>query len=259
MKKAKNALVVLILGILLMAPHRAHAQSDFNFNLYGGSSNFWSNTLFQIPASLISNISTVLINEENYIGGSYRYEIFRIRENGGKANTYTGKFFGFKGKDLFSNIQYGLKVGWAPKLSPFGIYLSCSYQFRRFEAQFENTEMNKYKLHGVRPGLGIRITPFIGLLEDDKWSPLIELGTGYNYYFSSKAPYDNNKKQFNNGMTSTFSIGARNTSIAITGGVEIDHYNLFNQDFTPDGIVYPYENVKTKHFTIFVSFSHEFN
>ncbi len=236
------------------------AEKDFNFTMYGGANNIWSNTLFQFPASVISDLTTGLINDEDYIGGSYRYELFNIKQDGEKVNMYKGRFFGFRAKDLFSNIQYGLKFGWAPKFSPFGIYVSCAYQFRRFEAEFDDTGHQTYKLNSVRPGVGIRLTPFIGRVEEDSWSPILEVGTSYNYYFNVKGAYDNNKDQFNSGMISTFALGARNPDISITGGVEIDHYNLFNKSFTPDaGLTFPYANVKSSHITIFISFTHEFN
>ena len=244
---------------LSLSPTSAKAESDFNFNLYGGSTNFWSNTLFQLPASFLSDGASLLISGMPYYGGSYRYEIFRLKEAGEKVPIYSGKFFGFKAKDLFSNVQYGLKVGWSPKFSPFGVYISCAYQFRRFEADFSQIGPTTYKFNSVRPGIGIRITPFIGLLEDEKWCPILEIGTSYNYNFKTKGAYDNAKDQFNSGMISTFGIGMRNQKVAISGGVELDHYNVFNTDFTPDdGITFPYADVKSTHLNIFISVSTEF-
>ncbi|MDE5971786.1 MAG: hypothetical protein K2G94_03470 [Muribaculaceae bacterium] len=251
-------LATIILSLSL--PLRSQAQSDFNFTIYGGSTNFWSNTLFQLPTNIISNLTTGLISDQDYRGGSYRYEIFNVRQCGHKAKINNGRYFGFKARDLFSNIQYGLKIGWAPKFSPFGIYVSCAYQFRQFRAQFEGYSMEKYQFNSIRPGVGIRLTPFISLVEDDKWSPIVEIGTSYNYYFKTKAPFNNDKSQFNSGMISTFAIGLRNENISITGGVELDHYNLFNTKFSPDGgSTHPYNRVNSRHITIFIGFSHEFN
>ncbi len=239
---------------------------DFSLNVYSGSTNFWSNTLFQVPSGFINGLTALLTDYNNasyndeikFYGGSYRYQIFGIKEYNNKIKIDNGNYFGFKGKDLFSNIQCGLKFGWAPKISPFGIYVSCAYQYHRFEANFNKIGWNTYKLHSVRPGIGIRITPFLGLLEDDKWSPIAEVGTSYNYYFKNKGPYDNDKNQFNSGMISTFSVGARSPYVSIVAGVEIDHYSLFNRDFTIDGFFYPYADVKTHNYTIFISANYEF-
>ncbi|MDE7441780.1 MAG: hypothetical protein K2M69_06425 [Muribaculaceae bacterium] len=256
----KPIIVVISAFLSLCFPSTSvKAASDFNFNLYGGSTNFWSNTIFQIPASYLSSLTSLLISDEPFYGGSYRYEIFRLKEAGEKVPIYSGKFFGFKAKDLFSNIQYGLKVGWSPKFSPFGVYVSCAYQFRRFEADFSQVGPTTYKFNSVRPGIGIRVTPFISWLEDEKWCPILEVGTSYNYNFKVKGAYDNAKDQFNSGMISTFGIGIRNQKVAISGGVEIDHYNVFNTDFTPDqGITFPYADVKSTHLNIFISVATEF-
>lgn len=258
--KRKLVTLLLVAAAVFMPSVKAYAQTDFSFALYGGANNFWSNTLFQFPSALISEIITGAIDGEEYTTVSYRYELFNIKEGGEKVNSYKGRFFGFRAKDLFSDIHYGLKVGWVPKFSPFGVYVSCAYQYRMFEAEFSQIGMSKYRIHSVRPGVGIRLTPFISLLEDDKLSPFAEMGTSYNYYFGAKAPFGNDKKQFNSGMISTFALGVRSTQLSITGGVEIDHYSLFNKEFSPDnGVTHPYEDVKTNKLTIFLTFGYEFN
>jgi hypothetical protein len=252
----------MILGILMaMTSVPALAQSDFFLNLYGRSNNLWSNTFLQFPTNLINAYLTLIVDEdaEYAVGGAYRYDIFKIKNEAGNADLDNGSYWGFKGKDLFNNVQYGIKFGWQPELSPFGIYVSCGYEFNRFSARWDANDWNKYKIHSVRPGVGIRITPFISMLEEYDWSPILEVGTSYNYNFSCRAPYDNNKEQFNNGMISTFALGVRlYENYSITAGAELNHYSLFNKDFTVDGITYPYKNIKTSKTTIFVSVSHDF-
>lgn len=249
----------LILAVtLLTTSMAANAQSDFNFNVYGGSTNFWSSAFMQIPSNILSGIPYIFLDEENAIGGQLRYEFFDIKDDIGKIKIDKGDYFGFKATDLFSNIQYGLKFGWAPRMSFFGVYISCAYQYRQFRAEMRDMGSTKYKMSSVRPGIGIRITPLTRLLEDGKWSPIIELGTSYNYYFNVTAPFDNDKSQFNSGMVSTLAIGMRNLSWSITAGAEIDHYNLFNKDYSPDnGLTHPYADFKTHHITAFVAVSCE--
>lgn len=243
----------------LIRPAVAKAEGDFFFNLYGGSTNLWSSMYLQIPSNLIN----ALMGSEDglNLGGSLRYEIFKMKNAGEKVKIDDGSYWGFKGKDMFGNVQYGLKFGWQPELSPFGIYVSCAYQFNRFKAQFDSNidSWERYKIHSVRPGIGIRVTPFINMLESDGWSPVLEIGTSYNYYFNCSAPFDSDKKQFNSGLITTFAIGARIYEVcSITGGVELNNYSMFNKDFTPDGTIYPYKDIKTSKQTIFISVSHEF-
>lgn len=259
----KRLILIMICMQFFIRSMTVVAQSDFFFNLYGGSTNLWSSGYLQIPTNVINSLISVAIHDDDevFYGGSLRYDLFKIKNAGEKVSIDRGSYWGFKSKDMFSNVQYGLKFGWQPELSPFGIYISCAYQFNKFKAQFDYNvdQWNRFKIHGVRPGIGIRITPFINMLEDNGWSPILEAGTSYNYYFSCTAPYDNNKKQFNNGMTSTFAIGARlYEHYSITGGVDLDHYSMFNQDFTPDGVTYPYKEVKSSKLTVFLSISHDF-
>lgn len=255
----KKRLFALFCLLSIMKATTIYAQNDFFFNMYGGSTNIWSTAYLQIPANIVNSVLAAAIGEDAY-GGSLRYEIFNIKNNGDKIELDNGSYWGFKSKDMFSNIQYGLKFGWQPELSPFGIYVSCAYQFKKFSAQLESVtnEWYKYKMHSVRPGIGIRFTPFINMLENHGWSPILEVGTSYNYYFSCSAPFDNDKDQFQSGLISTFGIGARFEGFSVTGGVELTHYSMFNQDFTPDGIYHPYEGIKSNMMTIFIAFSTDF-
>lgn len=259
MKQIKSLILGLLISLISLP---ASAENDFFFNLYGGSSNLWSSAFLQAPSNIINELIAEALGHDNGFGGALRYDIFSIKNDGYKVKVDDGSYWGFKSKDMFSNVQYGLKFGWQPQLSPFGIYIACGYQFNKFRVQFDPNinEWEKFKIHSIRPGLGIRVTPFINMLEDKDWSPILEVGTSYNYYFSCKAPYESNKDQFKSGMISTFGIGARfSNNLSVSGGVELYHYSMFNQDFTPDnGITYPYKDIKTKKLTIFLSFTHDF-
>lgn len=263
MKKLRILLFGLLLSVLSLP---ASAENDFFFNIYGGSNNLWSSTYLQLPTNLLNDvISNALGNGDVggiFYGATLRYDLFSVNNGGAKVKLDKGSYWGFKSKDMFSHVCYGLKFGWQPELSPFGIYVACAYQFNKFKAQFDPNinSWEKYKMNSIRPGIGIRITPFINMLKDKGGSPIIEVGTSYNYYFSCKAPYDNDKNQFKSGMISTLGIGTRfYRHVSVTGGVELDHYSIFNQEFTPDnGISYPYKDIKSKKMTIFISVSHDF-
>lgn len=247
--------------LALTRPSTVRAQSDFFFSVYGGATNLWSSVYLQIPANLINYCISAALDEEEVSGGALRFDVFRIKNDGEKVKVDRGHYWRARSKDMFSNVQYGLKFGWQPELSPFGVYVSCAYQFDKFSAQLDPStdQWNRYKVNSLRPGIGVRVAPFMTLLEDCGWTPLLELGTSYNYYFGGSAPYGNDKEQFNSGMISTFAIGVRSGGgYSITGGVELSHYSMFNQDFTPDGLTYPYRDVESSKLTIFLSVSHDF-
>ncbi|MDO4158901.1 MAG: hypothetical protein Q4D41_00415, partial [Prevotellaceae bacterium] len=90
-------------------PATAIAQRDFFFNIYGGSTNIWSSVYLQIPANAINDL---IAGDEGGSCGNLRYEIFKIKNAGEKIKIDDGNYWGFKSKDMFSNVQYGLKFGW---------------------------------------------------------------------------------------------------------------------------------------------------
>lgn len=253
-----------LLFVILILSHSfgAHAQSDFFFNLYGGSTNMWSSIFLQFPTSLINSFITSAIDDDDaqFNGGQLRYQVFRVRNEQGKMNMDKGTYYGFKSKDMFSNVQYGLKFGWQPELSPFGLYVSLGYQFNKFSLQMDSNinEWTKFKIHCLKPGIGIRITPFINMLREDDWSPILEVGTSYNYHMGMSGSFSDDKNQLNNGIASNFAIGARFNSYSLTGGVEIDHFSLFNKDFkAPNGNM-PFKDVSTSNLYVYIAASHDF-
>ena len=66
-----------------------YAQSDFFFNMYGGSTNIWSTAYLQIPTNIVNSVLAATIDEDAY-GGSIRYEIFYIKNNGSKIELDDG-------------------------------------------------------------------------------------------------------------------------------------------------------------------------
>lgn len=264
----KKHYLIIITILMLVCPIKAKAQTNFFVHCYGGSTNFWSANFMQLPPAIINGLIEYALEEYgdrygderiNYWG--YRGEYFAIKDNGEKIKLDYGKMFGFKARDMFRNFEYGFQAGWQPRLSPFGFYVSCGYQFRQFRASLvEGKDVaTKYKTSVLIPGIGIRITPFIDMLEDEGVSPIIEIGSSYNVFLAAKGAFNNDKAQFNHGLTSTFSIGARTETYSVTGGVDIDHFNLFNQEYTPDnGITYPYANIKSKHLVFHLSYVHDF-
>lgn len=259
---AKKTLL-FILALLLVKPISMKAQSDFFVNVYCNSANIWSATYLQMPTNFINGMIQAFTDEDYedgaLYGGRYLYDSFSIRDSGEKVKLKSGSMWGFKATDMFRNFEYGLRAGWQPQLSPFGFFVSCGYNYRQFRANLVEGEdvLTKYKLSILRPGVGIRVTPFINMLEDENWSPIFEIGTYYNYLLGTKGAFENDKEQFNNGMTSNFAIGIRTPNVSVTLGTEIDHFNLFNQDYVING-EQPYKDIKTRHFNIYLSASHDF-
>ncbi len=248
-----TALVVFVFSIL---PAQA---SDFFVGFTSQGSNFWF-TPMQIPVALLNSV----------IGGgssglTYDWVNFSSDDNR-KITVDNGKFFGFKAKDMFNNFGIGAQVTYQPQYSIFGMWVKGGYKYRQFRADIDPTldYLQKYKVNAWNVGVGIRLTPFRSMLENHNWSPFVDFGTTYNDVFNVKAPYDNDKSQFGNGMATSYGIGARiiddyeERSYNIMLSVSLPHYDYLRRDFKLADGTMPYEHIKSKNYSISLSFQLEF-
>lgn len=107
-------------------------------------------------------------------------------------------------------------------------------------------------------GATLRITPLIGLYEDDGWSPVVEVGTKYNKVFSCKAPYENDRDQFGSGFSTTIGVGVRFETISIAASYEMANYDYFNRDFVAMDGSKPYADIKSKNHSVTLKMQLEF-
>ena len=253
----------LVLSSSFMAKAQKRAVSPFQLNVVGESTNFWSNDYLALPAALVNYGLTRLFEgdvEDGFGTTALNFDLFSVKQNGVKVRNNNGKYFGFKAKDMFSNVNYGLRFGYQATYVPIGVYVSCLYNYRRFEADLGvGGQTEKFKMHNIKPGIGVRLTPFIGMLEKEGLSPMLEAGVAYTAVLAAEGPYNNDKDQFKGGLSSNYALGVRFGNNNVSAGVEVNHYNVFNEDFTPDGgITYPYQGVKTSHYTISIRYAHVF-
>lgn len=257
--KTKVSVIALLLFMLL--PMSSKGQ-EFFFGLTSEGSNAWL-VPAQIPVRLINNL---------FFGGGALgtgYEWLTVKDSQGKLDVDNGNFFGFKAKDLFNHFGYGATLGYQPVYSVFGAYVRAGYNFRQFRMQVDRNldGQEKYKINSLTGGVGIRITPFTNMLEDDDWSPIFEIGTDYHKAFSAKAPYGNATGQFGSGFSSHFAVGVRylfdndngeKTSTTISVSFELPHYDYFNKDFTLPSGEKPYKDIKSSMYGISVRWQQEF-
>lgn len=235
----KKLRLVILLVVMQTLSGKAYA-GDFYFGLSAQTGNFW-----------LSPLSGLALTKD------LTYDWMTVKDENGKLELNDGNMFGFKARDLFRNFSLGATVGYQPIFSPFGVYANARYRFRQFRMQPNRSidEMEKYKPSSIAVGIGIRITPFMVLLEEEGWSPMIEIGTNYNKVFACKAPFDNAKGQFGSGFSTRIALGIRTykeEKSTIAGFVfcELPQYNYFNRDFELSDGTKPYENIKSKAYTV---------
>lgn len=257
----KNVILLLLLAMMLFAPSNLSAQKNFIIGVECNSGNFWSESLLGYPTRVINAVILGLqgydINEMGgFPGSALTYRFAKIKVNGQKIDYDGNNFFGFKAVDLFRDFEYSLKFGWQPQQIPVGVYARVGYRHENFETRFSNEdEWTKHRLNCLRPGIGIRISPLENMIDDYDWCPIIEIGSTYDYYLSYKGAYGEDKDQLNNGTSMSIGIGAKfRTGSAIMLTVDRQNYDLFNKDFTVNGVK-PFENVETSRLNIQLSMS----
>ena len=181
-----------------------------------------------------------------------------MTDNGETVDYKIANPYGFTLYDLFNNLEAGLKFGWQGAESPIGAYVYCAYGLDQYKLRFlGEREYNKHVIQSLKTGIRVRISPFVKMMEDYDWCPIIELGTTYVHNFKYKGPNDNDVNQINDGTRTYYAVGANiNGRYDVLLCCDLAHYDLFNRNYTPDGgFWYPYANFKNKD----MNFSLRFN
>lgn len=210
------------------------------------SGNCWTDIL---------SYASSLIN--SYIFNDFGRSEMRIRvasfDNDGESMDYDGnKVFGFHAVDLFRDIEPSLKFGYQKATNAIGVYGRLGYRHENFQTKLKNVESySKHRIDWFRPGVGVEITPLSKMARVGKWYPTIEIGGIYNYCIGYRGEYDS-KDVINNGITSRYALSVKNgKGIKFSLSLDIDHFDLFNKDFSPkNGTIQPYKNVTSKRFCI---------
>lgn len=263
----KNVFYLLTVVCMFSVSTVSKAQSGWFYSFESSSSNYYTSIGTWLVNYLVnSSIASVADIEDGApLPFEIGYEYFSIRDDGTKINTSYGSPYGFQARDLFSNIKAGFRLGWQGAESPIGLYAEVNYRFRQFRADMEVTgDRLKNRIHSFEPGVGVRISPLVLLLDEYDWCPIVELGTNYVNNFKYTGGYDCGNVELNNGWKYSYSLGfnCKNNNeglITVVAGFELYDYNLYNQNFTPDGgYSYPYANVTTKQRRYYIRVSLNF-
>lgn len=191
----------------------------------------------------------------------YTFHYMSMEDNGEKVDNDIDPYSTYRltSYNLFKDVEIGLKFGWQGAESIIGAYAYGAYCINQYKIRFLGEhEYNKHKIQSWKAGVGVRISPLRFLMDEYDWCPVFELGTNYVYNFKYKGPNDSDIDQLNNGLRSTYAIGAQigegGSSIMLC--MDMAHYDLFNKNYTPDGgFWYPYANFKSHDMYFSLKFS----
>lgn len=252
---SRKLFIALSVVLLLCGLTPAHSQRNPWFVGIHAHGGHVLTDFAAVAASSIANLAICDAFDNNEIVpfevSAYRYHYFKMEDNGETVDFKRNNSYGHTAYDLFNDIEAGIKVGWQGAESPIGIYLYGAYGLNQYKLRFLGEQSyNRHQLQSLKAGVGIRISPLRFLLEEYNWCPIIEVGSIYINNFNYKGPYGNDKKQINNGMRTSYAIGAQfgdESRFAILLCMDMAHYDMFNREYTPDGgLWYPYANIKNK-------------
>lgn len=219
------------------------------FGLHTYSNNVWTNDVLSIARAFVN------IPVANAIGSDAPIDLniidvhyLSMKDNGENVDFKRNNPYGFKAYDLFNHLEFGAKVGWLGRVSPIGAYVYGAYGLNQYKLRFlGEREYSKHRMHSLRAGVGVRISPLYFLMKDYDWCPIFEVGTTYVYNFKYKGPNGSDVNQINNGMRTSYAAGVIFDEGA--GSVmlcfDMSHYDIFNRQYTPDGgFWFPYANFK---------------
>ena len=249
MKKARLSCLLLVVMLLKVVPIKA--QNEFFYNFGANAGNEWGDLLLQLPLLIPSCIEAGSIQIPL---PTVPLRFNTIKQNGQKWD-YDGKHvFGFKGVDLFRDFEIMGKFGWQPVWSPVGIYARFGFAHENFDTRSPNDDKwLKHRINYIRPGLGIRLSPFENLIGTKKFCPILEIGSTYDLYVGYKNGIDKKTDALNNGVTFNIAAGIKTKNgFAIMLTFDKQNYDLFNNDYERSGQK-PFEGVTTNHFRLFLS------
>lgn len=249
MIKRLSSLCLLFFCNLLMA----YAQDNpWVLGLYTKSNNVYVDNLMKVGEVLVNSaLSNVHDQALSYELMPYNYHYVKMENNDGEIDVKRNSAYGFTAYDLFNDFEVGLKAGWYAQGSPLGAFLYGTYGLNQYKYRFPDEQnYSRSQLQNIRVGVGLKIIPLVALLEDEGWSPLVEIKSSYIINFSYSGPKGNDLDQVKNGFRTSIAIGTiigDDELMSVLLYMDMAHYNIFDNNYSADGgLTHPYSGFKSK-------------
>ena len=252
---------------MLNARSQGKGQSTFFFQLNANSENIWGwlisdainiGSLFLGGSAFEFPLKTKYIveyNGENIVNNDdrpYRWPIKNLTHYKDKKDFFKHKY-GFD--HIFRNAEFASKFGWNSPYSMFIPYVSIKYCLDGFYTNFPGEEdKNENTMRSYAPGIGLQLIP----LRDKAFAPFVEVATEHETYTKCSTYCGSDLKQLQNGINMRYAIGFKTLGTASKNGrtrtvdaviayaLTRSEHNIFNPDYTPDGVSYPYKDITSK-------------
>ena len=241
----RTTLLHVLLPALLLAGGGGAAQAQGglrhdrakNHNLYIRA-ELASGNIYPMAASMVTGLFNYWLDRPVF-ETSYAYSFLNAHCDGQPLDVARYKASGITARDLFNDIEAGLKVGWqtyTTRLFNWGVYASGHYKIDQFKVQAPGEEAyDRHRIH--RAQLGLNAFTTIGSM-DSPLKATIEAGCRYNIGCLYHSPYGDDAGSLNNGLTSHFALKLAGEFLLQDIGVfaNINHYNLLRGQDVRGGV-----------------------
>ena len=222
--------ITTITLMLLSFIANASAQSRIgikNHNLIFNCDLCFGNPYTAALSSVATGLTNYYLLNDAFFENSFIYGIYP--SNVDNLEVKTQNPMGVTARELFNNVQAGLKLGYQsynPGFFNAGIYATGHYKIDQFKVGFNDDNMFNHRAQRVLVGATALFS--LGSMEQAN-RVIIEAGCRYSIGLNYKSSNPNDNLSLNNGLVSHFAIKVASRGMLQNLGVfaDINHFNLW--------------------------------
>lgn len=222
--------ILFILFAIMVTGSNGLAQTNYRFKsqhlIFNGE--IASGSPYTIAASsVITGLANYYLLNDAFFENSFAYGIYTTNVDNLKVNTQNP--MGLTARELFNNLQVGLKLGYQtynPDFLNFGIYASAHYKIDQFKVGYDNDNMSNHRAE--RALFGATALFSLGSMKQSS-RVIIEAGLRYSFGLAYNSPLGDDKDQLNDGLVSHFAIKLASRGMWQNIGLyaDINHFNMW--------------------------------
>ena len=228
-------IVLIAMAIMVFATSSQARREDKvkNHNIIFNGDLTAGNLYTFAASSVVTGLANYYLLNNAFFENSFAYNFYSTNVDGLDAKTLNP--MGLTARELFNNLQVGLKFGYQtyrPEFFNYGIYGTAHYKTDQLKVGYDEENMSYHRAQRVLVGA----TALLSLGSMEKPSRvIIEAGCRYSLGFAYKSPISNDKDQLNNGLVSHFGIKLASRGLLQNVGVfaDITHFNMW-KNFLPN-------------------------
>lgn len=222
--------ILIFLFATIVAASSSLAQTNYRFKnqhlIFNGE--IASGNPYTIAvSSVITGLANYYLLNDAFFENSFAYGIYTTNIDNLKVKTQNP--MGVTARELFNNLQVGLKLGYQtynPDFFNFGIYASAHYKIDQFKVGYNDDNMSNHRAE--RALFGATALFSLGSMKQPS-RVIIEAGLRYSLGLAYHSPLGNNKNQLNDGLVSHFAIKLASRGMWQNIGLyaDINHFNMW--------------------------------